>query len=157
MNTSENYDVLGRALAKDKAGRGITATEGRMIRDFEQGEIGRDHFLTIASTPMRLPTANLKPEDDSTRTARRLSIEQIDGLQEKLRTGNPDLETRLQIAESNITELENEVFDLETAATALATRVTTLETLLSGFARRSISVCDGGTTKTMTIASTTPA
>ena len=129
MNTSENYDVLGRALAKDKAGRGITATEGRMIRDFEQGEIGRDHFLTIASTPMRLPTANLKPEDDSTRTARRLSIEQIDGLQEKLRSGNPDLETRVQV----------------------------LEALLSGFARRSISVCDGGTTKTMTIASTTPA
>ncbi len=129
MNSYENYDVLGRALAKDKTGRGITATEGRMISDFEQGKIGRDHFSTIASTPMRLPTANLKPEDDSTRTARRLSIEQIDGLQEKLRSGNPDLETRLQV----------------------------LEALLSGFDRRSISVCDGGTTKTMTIASTTPA
>lgn len=129
MNSYKNYDVLGRALAKDKAGRGITATEGRMIRDFEQGNIGRDHFSTIASTPMQLPTANLKPEDDSTRTARRLSIEQIDGLQEKLRSGNPDLETRVQV----------------------------LEALLSGFARRSISVCDGGVTKTMTIASTTPA
>jgi hypothetical protein len=123
MNSYENYDVLGRALAKDKTGRGITATEGRMISDFEQGKIGRDHFSTIASTPMRLPTANLKPEDDSTRTARRLSIEQIDGLQEKLRSGNPDLETRVQVIEGIINDLS----------------------------QRTISVCVNGTPKTMII------
>ena len=45
----------------------------------------------------------------------------------------------------------------EVPAVDLTARVAALEALLDGFARRSISVCDAGTEKTMTIASTAPA
>ena len=42
------------------------------------------------------------------------------------------------------------------AGSDLTARVIALEALLAGFDRRSISVCDGGVTKTMTIVSTPP-
>ena len=120
MNAFENYDVLGQALAKDEAGRGITATEGRMIRNFEQGKIGRNHFDKIPNLPVSIPSG-----------------------------ANNSTISRDRVETTNI-QIDSETVNLEK-------RVKVLEALLSGFARRSISVCDGGITKTMTIASTTPA
>ena len=131
-----NFDVLGRALQKQAAGMGRTATEGRAIRDFEQGKIGRDHFAAITTPPVRLPSGPAPAGDEPKRKL--LAIGDVDGLEAALR------------------KIANESGD-SADLTALAARVVVLETLLSGLARRTVDVCDAGTAKTMTIVSTAPA
>jgi hypothetical protein len=131
-----NFDVLGRALQKQTAGMGRTATEGRAIRDFEQGKIGRDHFAAITTPPVRLPSGPA-PAGDGPKS-KLLAIGNVDGLEAALRKIGYDAADSADL-------------------TALTARVVVLETLLSGLARRSVDVCDAGTAKTMTIVSTAPA
>lgn len=78
-----NFDVLGRALQKQAAGMGRTATEGRAIRDFEQGKIGRDHFAAITTPPVRLPSGPA-PAGDGPK-GKLLAIGDVDGLEAALR------------------------------------------------------------------------
>ena len=78
-----NFDVLGRALQKQAAGMGRTATEGRAIRDFEQGKIGRDHFAAITTPPVRLPSGPAPAGDEPKRKL--LAIGDVDGLEAALR------------------------------------------------------------------------
>ena len=78
-----NFDVLGRALEKQAAGMGRTATEGRAIRDFEQGKIGRDHFAAITTPPVRLPSGPA-PAGDGPK-GKLLAIGDVDGLEAALR------------------------------------------------------------------------
>ena len=78
-----NFDVLGRALEKQAAGMGRTATEGRAIRDFEQGKIGRDHFAAITTPPVRLPSGPAPAGDEPKRKL--LAIGDVDGLEAALR------------------------------------------------------------------------
>jgi hypothetical protein len=78
-----NFDVLGRALQKQTAGMGRTATEGRAIRDFEQGKIGRDHFAAITTPPVRLPSGPA-PAGDGPK-GKLLAIGDVDGLEAALR------------------------------------------------------------------------
>lgn len=54
MNPLNSPDTLTRALAKDASGRGITATEGRAIRDFRQGKSGFDR---VPNVPVTIPAA----------------------------------------------------------------------------------------------------
>jgi hypothetical protein len=78
-----NFDVLGRALQKQTAGMGRTATEGRAIRDFEQGKIGRDHFAAITTPPVRLPSGPAPASDGP--KGKLLAIGDVDGLEAALR------------------------------------------------------------------------
>lgn len=54
MNPLNSPNLLTRALAKDASGRGITATEGRAIRDFQQGKSGFDR---VPNVPVTIPAA----------------------------------------------------------------------------------------------------
>jgi hypothetical protein len=123
----EKPDILRRAIRKQEAGRGTTNTEKRALADFQKGKIGIDHFAQIQSTPLRANQGGGGELADEGR--KQLAIEDIAGLAAALRNPGSDLEVR----------------------------VAALETLLSGLSRRSISVCEDGTAKTMTVVSTAPA
>jgi hypothetical protein len=120
----DNPDVLGRALQKQESGRGRNATEGRALRDYAAGKIGRDHFAAIPTTPVKLPQTSL-PHTPSVK-----GIHQVDGLEAALRTVG---------ASADSTDL-----------TALTARVVALETLLADYAATSLAVCIGGSATTKT-------
>ncbi len=80
---AQDPDTLGRALAKQAEGRGTSNSEKRALSDYSRGKIGRDHFASIATTPVRDP----RPLWQQSSKNPHLAIENVDGLQAALRKG----------------------------------------------------------------------
>jgi len=157
---SENPDILGRAIRKSKHGYGTTNSEKKALYDYNRGLIGRDHFATIHTAPVREPTAADEPKrairasDSGTQigTGKDTLQRPADTYDDAALTASVGaVETTTATHTGQISTHTTNITANADAITALTNRVVTLENLVLNLTRQSVSYCTGGSTSTKTI------